>query len=188
MISRPIKIMLLLLLIAVAAMGFYTYRLQRSAEAHVQKASAPVPVQPVGEETRITLVLASDATGSLQPSTVSAKIPMEKTERAQAVLQLLLRSYQQPQSPHPLGTTGDIDAVFLLENGLAVVDLSDSLAKTHPSGIMLESLTIESIAQTLHANFPEINKVHFIVAGKPHETLAGHADLTVDYRIVGSAE
>jgi hypothetical protein len=188
MISRPFKIMLLVLLTAVAVMGFYTYRLQRSAEAHVQKASAPVPVQPVGEESRITLVLASDATGSLQPSAVSAKLPTEKTERARAILQLLLQSYQQPESPHPFGNTGDIDAVFFLDNGLAVVDLSDSLAKTHPSGIMLESLTLESIGRTLHANFPEINTVHFIVAGKPQETLAGHADLMTDYPVAESAE
>ena len=188
MISRPFKIMLLLLFVAVAAMGLYTYRLQRRAAAHVQKASAPVPVQPVGDETRITLVLASDATGSLQSSTLSAKLPTEKTERARAVLQLLLQFYQQPDSPHLLGNTGDIDAVFFLKDGIAVVDLSDSLAKTHPSGILLESLTLESIAQTLYANFPEISKVHFLVAGKPQETLAGHADLMADYPVSEGAE
>ena len=62
---------------------------------------------------------------------------------------------------------------------LAVVDLSEALAKSQPSGIMLESLTLESLAQTLHANSPEIGEVRFLVNGVEQETLAGHADLRV---------
>jgi hypothetical protein len=34
---------------------------------------------------------------------------------------------------------------------------------------------------TLHANFPGISQVRFLVDGRQQETLAGHADLTRIY-------
>ncbi len=184
MIPRNVQITVVLLLLAVACMGIYTVRLRRRTESHIQKAAAPVPVQPRGDEKRVTLILASDRDGKLEPSSVGAKLPSEETERARALLQLLIRTYQQPSSTHPLDAGGTIDSVFLLKGGIAVVDLSDSFAKTHPSGIMLESLTLESIAATLHANLSQVERVHFLVGGSSRETLAGHADLTTDYPVL----
>jgi Sporulation and spore germination len=64
---------------------------------------------------------------------------------------------------------------------LAVVNLTDAFAASHPSGIETESLTVLSICATLHANLPRITEVRFLVDGHQHETLAGHADLTRTY-------
>jgi hypothetical protein len=47
----------------------------------------------------------------------------------------------------------------------------------------VETLTLDSILGTLHANFPEITEVRFLVDGQPHDTLAGHADLTRVYPV-----
>lgn len=60
---------------------------------------------------------------------------------------------------------------------LAVVNLHGSFVENHPSGIQVENLTLLSIIGTLHANFPKITEVRFLVDGQPHDTLAGHADL-----------
>ncbi len=65
---------------------------------------------------------------------------------------------------------------------LAVVNLRGSFADRHPSGIEPETLTIDSILQTLYANFPQIEQVRFLVDGQPRETLNGHADLMRTYR------
>jgi hypothetical protein len=64
---------------------------------------------------------------------------------------------------------------------LAVVDLAGAFADGHPSGILTESLTVESICGTLRANLPQITEVRFLVDGQPRATLAGHADLTRTY-------
>lgn len=69
---------------------------------------------------------------------------------------------------------------------LAVVNLTGAFAASHPSGIETESLTVLSICATLHANFPRITEVRFLVDGQQHETLAGHADLTRTYLTTGA--
>jgi hypothetical protein len=45
----------------------------------------------------------------------------------------------------------------------------------------VENLTLLSILGTLHANFPKIVQVRFLVDGHQRETLAGHADLSRTY-------
>ena len=64
---------------------------------------------------------------------------------------------------------------------LAVVNLHSSFVESHPSGIAVETLTLLSIARTLHENMPNIEQVRFLVDGQQRETLAGHADLTRVY-------
>jgi Sporulation and spore germination len=66
---------------------------------------------------------------------------------------------------------------------LAVINLRGSFVDKHPSGVTVETLTLDSILGTLHANFPEITQVRFLVDGQPHDTLAGHIDLTRVYPV-----
>lgn len=64
---------------------------------------------------------------------------------------------------------------------LAVVNLTGSFAASHPSGLEVETLTVQSICATLHANLPRVTAVRFLVDGQTRPTLAGHADLTRTY-------
>jgi hypothetical protein len=64
---------------------------------------------------------------------------------------------------------------------LAVVNLTGSFAANHPSGLEVETLTVQSICATLHANLPRVTAVRFLVDGQIRPTLAGHADLTRTY-------
>ena len=64
---------------------------------------------------------------------------------------------------------------------LAVIDLRSNFVNAHPSGVEVETLTLQSIIGTLHANLPQIEQVRFLVDGQPRETLAGHADLLRTY-------
>ncbi len=66
---------------------------------------------------------------------------------------------------------------------LAVVNLTKSFADAHPSGIETEDLTLRALIATLHANFPDIEEVRFLVDGQARETLNGHADLTRPYAV-----
>jgi hypothetical protein len=83
-----------------------------------------------------------------------------------------------------------VDDVFLLPvpesnaahpQQIAVINLDGSFVDHHPSGILVENLTLLSILGTLHANFPQIAQVRFLVDGHSRETLAGHADLSRTY-------
>lgn len=64
---------------------------------------------------------------------------------------------------------------------LAIIDLRGTFVNNHPSGVEVETLTLESIIGTLHTNLPQIEQIRFLVDGQPRETLAGHADLLRTY-------
>lgn len=64
---------------------------------------------------------------------------------------------------------------------LAVIDLRSNFVNSHPSGVEVETLTLDSIIGTLHTNLPQIEQIRFLVDGQPRETLAGHADLLRTY-------
>ena len=67
---------------------------------------------------------------------------------------------------------------------LAVINLHGAFVDHHPSGIEVESLTIQSIQGTLYANFPRIEQVRFLVDGQGRDTLSGHADLMRTYPVL----
>lgn len=81
----------------------------------------------------------------------------------------------EPNSPYGRSHTSGSE--------LAVVNLTKSFADAHPSGIETEDLTLRAIVATLHANFPQIDQVRFLVDGQTRDTLAGHADLSRPYAV-----
>ena len=73
--------------------------------------------------------------------------------------------------------------MYLVDPGLAVIDLNDAFADAHRSGVLVEELTVASLVQTLATGIPGINRVKILVGGKERETLAGHADLSCVYDV-----
>jgi hypothetical protein len=69
-------------------------------------------------------------------------------------------------------------AFYLLPNGTAIADFSESLATETPSGIQSEQMAVDSITRTLEANVPQIQRLKILIHGQELETLAGHLDLT----------
>lgn len=64
---------------------------------------------------------------------------------------------------------------------LAIVNLRGAWCDAHPSGITVETLTLQSILGTLHTNMPQITHVRFLVDGQPRPTLAGNVELDRTY-------
>ncbi len=149
----------------------------------------------------VTLAVANDADASISPNADQVALPQDPSLRARALLDHLLSTYSLPGSAHPLQSGPAVDDVFLVnqspapnaavvisdnaapvpQSQLAIVNLHDSFVDRHPSGILTEALTIQSIIGTLHFAFPAIKQVRFLVNGQPHDTLAGHADLLRTY-------
>jgi hypothetical protein len=116
--------------------------------------------------------------GILQAQPARIPLPSFRQERAEELLRALLVIYLDKSSPHPLPPGSEIRSVYLVDPGLAVIDINAAFADGHRSGVLEEELTVASLIQTLAANIPGILRVKILVEGKERETLAGHADLS----------
>jgi len=153
-------------------------------ERLAQQAQAAVP-PAAGPTTLVTLYVASDADGALHRTQENIALPQERSERARAILRVLLPRYSQATASRPAGVGSDVRDVFLLGADTAIVDITAGFADAQPSGVLVEELTIASIVNTLNANDPHITRVKVLVDGRERDTLAGHADLHRFYQAGG---
>jgi Sporulation and spore germination len=199
MIPRYQRILFWVLLVASVAMAVVLIRLRERAADRIaasrDSAEVAAPQNPAPAET-VTLFEANDADDTVAPVTRQLALPKETGARARVLLRQLFADYAAPASKHPLTAGPGIEEVFFMPasaNGkpnssavdsgaqTAIVNLTGAFAENHPSGIEPETLTLLSIIDTLHENFPGVEQVRFLVDGQPRETLAGHADLTRTY-------
>jgi len=180
MIPRHFFITLSVLLAAVLAMSIYAWHMRgRAAAAPAASVDTRPVVAPVaGATERVTLFVAYDDIGILRAQSAQIPMPSVRQQRAEELLRALLALYLDKSSPHPLPPGSDIRSVYLVDPGLAVIDVNAAFADGHRSGVLAEELTVASLIQTLSANIPGILKVKILVEGKQRETLAGHADLS----------
>jgi hypothetical protein len=196
MTPRYQKIVFTVLLVISIAMGTVLVRLREQAHDRLLKGMdvAPTTAPAVTPAEQATLMVADDMDGTLVTEARSLPLPADAEARARALLEKLMEIYAGADAMHPVpGVPRAVEQVFLLPahegsgakgetvGQLAVVNLAGSFADGHPSGIETESLTVESICETLHANLPQITQVRFLVDGRVRATLAGHADLTRTY-------
>ena len=80
----------------------------------------------------------------------------------------------------PKGTT--FRAFFILEDGTAYIDMSETISDGHPGGCESELLTLFSIVNSLVLNIEEITTVKILIGGREATTLAGHMDIRYPYK------
>ena len=201
-IPRYQTVLFILLLAASVAMSVVLWQLRERAHQRLLQGmdSAPTQAPEVAPSVQATLMVANDADNSLLTQIETLPLPQDAGSRARVILGKLLDLYAAPGSTHPVpGGAASITQVFLLPapalansastpkppqpDGpqLAVVNLTSAFVASHPSGLEAETLTLQSICGTLHANLPRVTQVRFLVDGQVHPTLAGHADLTGTY-------
>jgi Sporulation and spore germination len=179
-IPRHLFIAVSVLLFAVLGMSLYAWRMRGRAAANPIASSDTGPVVPpvAGPTERVALFVAYDDIGVLHSQSAQIPLPSVRQQRAEELLRALLALYLDKSSPHPLPKGADIRSVYLVDPGLAVIDVNAAFADGHRSGVLSEELTVASLVQTLAANISGILKVKILVEGKERETLAGHADLS----------
>jgi hypothetical protein len=184
MIPRHLAIGVAVLVLAALGIGIFALRMRRTvASIPVSKDTRPLAPPVTGPTERVTLFVAHDDDGSLRPTSAQIPLPSGRQQRAEELLRALLTIYLDKSSPHVLGPGSEIRSVFLVDPGLAVIDLNSAFADTHRSGVLVEELTIASLIHTISANTPGILKVKILVDGKDRDTLAGHADLSDFYDV-----
>jgi sporulation and spore germination protein len=182
-IPRHFQIAIALLLVSILISGIYIIKLTHKEQAKTLMSAQDHPVAPPvgGQVERISVLVAYDDDHALRWRDTKVFMPQERNLRAREALRAVLAEYLQSPSPHPLGKGSDIKEVYLINKDTAVIDTTPQFADGHPSGILLEEMTLASLIETLNANVPGITRVKFVVDGKERETLAGHADLMSFY-------
>jgi spore germination protein GerM len=185
MIQRQLVIAVSVLLVAALALSTYAWHMRKTA---VSTPVAPVDTRPLappvaGPTEQVTLFVAHDEDGSLRPESAQIPLPSGRQQRVEEVLRTLVSHYLDKSSSHVLGAGSEIRSVFLVDPGVAVIDLNAAFADTHRSGVLVEELTVASLIHTISANTPGILKVKILVDGKDRDTLAGHADLSAFFDV-----
>jgi hypothetical protein len=185
MIPRQTLLWLVFLSLIAVAIGALAWQMNVSSNSSNFSApdNRPVAAPIAGPRELVNLYVAYDDPGVLRSQATTVPLPSERQQRAQELLRALLNIYLAKPSPHPLAPEADIRSVYLIDPGIAVIDVNLPFANGHRSGVLVEELTIASLVETLVENVPGISKVKILVDGKDRETLAGHADLTNFYDV-----
>jgi hypothetical protein len=184
-IPRHLLIAMAVLLVAALGMSIYAWHMRKAAVA-APVASADIrPLAPpvAGPTEQVVLFVAHDDDGTLRPEAAQIPMPSGRQQRAEELLRALLSIYLDRSSPHVLGRGSDVRSVFLVDPGVAVIDVNRAFADTHRSGMLVEELTVASLIHTVSTNTQGLLKVKILVEGKERDTLAGHADLTDYYDV-----
>lgn len=184
MIPRHFQITVALVLLAILVSGVVIIRITHKEEAMTLQAAEAAPVAPVmsGKQEHIQVLVAYDEDKALRWRPADVFLPADRGLRARETMRSVLAQYLQTPSPHPLAKGADIKDVYFISDDTMIVDTTAPFADGHPSGILLEEMTLTSLIETLNANVPGIARVKFLVDGKERETLAGHADLISFYQ------
>ena len=120
--------------------------------------------------------------GLLRAVTVELPLSDDPVLRAKEVLNTLLAGPVDSEA-RTLPPDAALLAFYILPDGTAIADFSEALGTSIPSGIQSEQLAIDSIARTLEANVPQVQRIKILIHGQEVETLAGHIDLTQTFRV-----
>jgi hypothetical protein len=185
MIPRHLQIAVAVLLAAALGLSIYAW--------HVRKTVAATPVAPVdtrplappvtGPTEKVLLYVAQDEDGTLRAQQAQIPMPSGRQQRAEELARALISLYLEKNSPHVIGAGTEVRSVFLVDPGVAVIDMNGAFADSHRSGVLVEELTVASLIHTITANTPNILRVKILIDGKERETLAGHADLSSFYDV-----
>ena len=180
MIPRQLAIATAILLILAIGMSLYVWQLRQREALNPRQVTTNQHVEPPasGPTETITIWVAHDNPGNLRPQSISIPLAAGRQERAQALMRALLEIYVGKNSPHPLAAAAEIRDVYLVDPGIAVVDVNQAFVDGHTSGVLAEELTVASMIQTLSMNNPGLMRAKILVDGQERETLAGHADLS----------
>ncbi|HLV88048.1 MAG TPA: GerMN domain-containing protein [Candidatus Sulfotelmatobacter sp.] len=184
-IPRHLVIGFAVMLVAAIGLASYAWRMRKAVKAEPVVVNDTRPLAPpvAGPTEQVVLFVAHDEDGSLRAEAAQIPMPSGRQQRTEELLRALLTIYLDKNSPHVLGAGADVRSIFLVDPGMAVIDLNSAFADTHRSGILVEDLTIASLIHTISVNTPGILKVKILVDGKDRDTLAGHADLSSFYDV-----
>jgi len=185
-VPRNLKITLAILAVAVLigllSLRSLQKRMQRLAQAPTTEKQArrdllkPPISTPTDTVAQIPIFWAAGP-DRVAPTQVALPLSADPVKRARQVIDaLILQTPSEDQRTLPADAT--LLAFYILPDGTALADFSDTLSTGTPSGIMSEQLAVDSIARTLEKNISGLRRLKILIHGQEVDTLAGHVDLT----------
>ena len=119
----------------------------------------------------------TSAVDRLDPVDISIPLSADTAVRAKQLLHALIvgaPTDDQKTLPEDITVLG----FYVLPDGTGIADFSDGLSSETPSGILSESLAVNSITRTLESNVSALRRLKILIHGQEVDTLAGHVDLT----------
>src|SRR5262249_6966025 len=148
----------IVMLAVVIIMGAYVWHVSGVVPRGTPLADTRPVAPPVsGPTEHVTLCVAYDDSGILSTQSADILLPQGRQQRAEQLLRALLNIYLDKNSPHPLGPGSEVRSVYMVDPGLAVIDLNSAFAEGHRSGVLVEELTVASLVETLAMNFPDVH-------------------------------
>jgi hypothetical protein len=162
----------------------------RSLQNRMQRlAQAPTSEQQARRDLlKPAISTATDAVAQIQifwavtpdrvaPMQVALPLSADPVKRARQLLDALILQVPSPEE-RTLPAEATLLGFYILPDGTAVADFSDTLSTGTPSGILSEQLAVDSITRTLESNVPGLRRLKILIHGQEADTLAGHVDLT----------
>jgi len=156
---------------------------EKTAEQARRELLPPAPVTSGDPRVKAKMFWGSKSEdGSLVPVSVELPLSKDPVLRAKQILNTLLAGPVDPGA-RTLPPDAALLAFYILPDGTAIADFSEALATAIPSGIQSEQLAVDSIARTLEANVPQVQRLKILIHGQEVDTLAGHVDLTQTFPV-----
>ena len=153
-------------------------RAQRTEEQARREVVQPPIITPTDVKVLAKLfLLSASEPGKLAPVEFELPLSADPVLRAKQLLGVLISAPAAAERTLPADAA--LLEFYLLPDGTAIADFSDTITSGTPSGILSEQLAVDSIVGTLAAGVPQIRRVKILVHGQEVDTLAGHYDLTV---------
>ena len=168
----------LVLAAALAAGAYYVFR-----EAYLPKPQKPTiiyePVTSVtGARVSVKLYFPAKDGERLGLETREVSEQADRAGQARALVGELIRGPVSEELTPSFPPETRLKGMFIDASGTAYLNFSREVQTEYPGGAWTETLTIYSLANTLAANFPDINRVQVLVEGAVVDTLAGHIDIS----------
>lgn len=184
---RETKIALVALAVAVVigliSLGSLRTRVKRletpdqTADEQARHAVLAPPISTPTDQQVTAVIYWGAGADKIAPVEVQLPLSADPVQRARQVLQDLIAN-PPTAGQRTLPADTEVLGFYILQDGTAIADFSDSLASETPSGILSEQNAVDSIVRTLASNIPNLSRLKILIHGQEAETLAGHVDLT----------
>lgn len=181
-------IIALVLLLTTGGVGYYLYRAERQRQTELSESSrqnlnAEASALSKGASPDLTIKLQVYNPGHVDPKSdflyVQERKIFETTDKVLKARQIV----NEVLKSRPLfNEKTTLRQIYLLDDGTAIVDLSDQAAKELSGGITSEMAAILSITRSLRTNIQEIKQVRFLIGGQQTDTFAGHVSIQQPFR------
>ncbi|MGP8155452.1 MAG: GerMN domain-containing protein [Candidatus Acidiferrales bacterium] len=185
-VGRNLKIALAILAVAVVigllSLRSLHQRVQRLAQLQTaeEQARRAVLAPSISTPTDVTVqakIFWAAGADRVAPVVVELPLSADAVERSKQVLQELMTNPPTPDQ-RTLPADALLLSFYILPDGTAIADFSDALASETPSGILSETMAVDSIAETLQSNVSSLHRLKILIHGQEVDTLAGHVDLS----------